>query len=84
VNNTADIFSSVSYISCCDPFFQLENNDERFEDNKNEKNLNLNYMRTSGSFLLHEMMHTTKITQTRPLSKSVSYLESQNIDALSI
>ena len=45
------------------------------------KNLNLNYMRTSGSFLLHEMMHTTKITQTRPLSKSVSYLESQNIDS---
>jgi hypothetical protein len=54
VNNTADIFSSVSYISCCDPFFQLENNDERFEDDNNEKNLNLNYMRTSGSFLLHE------------------------------
>jgi hypothetical protein len=69
VNNTADMFSTISRISCCAPFFQVDNIDEVFNENvgADTADLGLEYMRTGGSYLLHEMMHATKITQTRPL-----------------
>ncbi|KAE8450126.1 hypothetical protein EG329_006907 [Mollisiaceae sp. DMI_Dod_QoI] len=48
------------------PFFTTSTIDEQFENNKNvdPTQLDLRYLQTSGSFLLHEMFHTLEITGT--------------------
>ncbi|KIW97417.1 uncharacterized protein Z519_02810 [Cladophialophora bantiana CBS 173.52] len=68
VNNTADLFSTISRVSCCGTFFTVPTIDEVFDEYKSAdpSTLHLDWMRTGGSYLLHELMHTTKITQTRP------------------
>jgi hypothetical protein len=68
VNNTANLRWTESRVTCCDPFFTLDNIDQIFQQEKNNdpKNMALQYMRVGGSYLLHEMMHANKISQTRP------------------
>jgi hypothetical protein len=55
-----------SSINCCAPFFQQWTNDQVFDNNIGQSdNLDLNYMVSSGSLLLHEMMHSFEITGSR-------------------
>lgn len=71
VNNTMDLWGTISWISCCAPFFTLNDNKQAFDYGKSKdiNKLGLDWMRTGGSFLVHEMMHTVKITQERPRGK---------------
>lgn len=64
-------------ISCCDPFFTINDNKQAFDYgmSRDINKLGLDWMRTSGSYLLHEMMHTIKITQDRPHSEFIGILE---------
>ncbi|KIW24839.1 hypothetical protein, variant [Cladophialophora immunda] len=68
VNNTMELWGSVSCISCCGAFFTINDNKQAFDYGKAKDitQLGLDWMRTSGSYLVHEMMHTVKITQDRP------------------
>ncbi|KAL5341394.1 hypothetical protein BJX70DRAFT_405980 [Aspergillus crustosus] len=63
-NNTVNWWWGQSWITCCDPFFNLNTIEETYENEKRNApdDLDLNYMQTSGNILLHEMLHTKAVT----------------------
>ena len=74
VNNTISFVWNKSTVSCCSPFFKTSTVKEQHDNYENDpvRQEDLRYLQTSGSYLLHEMMHTLEITGThgeRPHSK---------------
>ncbi|RVD88967.1 uncharacterized protein DFL_003130 [Arthrobotrys flagrans] len=56
------------FINCCAPFFASESLADRWKENKDkpEADLNMNLLRSTADLFLHEMMHTKVISQDRP------------------
>ncbi|KAF2422960.1 hypothetical protein EJ08DRAFT_461910 [Tothia fuscella] len=68
INHTTSWFWTQSKITCCPPFFTLRDLDEihdLYKDKPKEEiqNEKMEFFMSSGSAMLHEMMHTTAITQ---------------------
>jgi len=75
VNTSKTLWGDWSEIHTCDVFFNVQSFQGAFDWGlpKGPDELDMRYLRTKGSYLLHEVMHTAQIYQKRGHSTSFSF-----------